>query len=91
MKGSNPKFKFNYLYRDAGNYKQYGSVILDNPDNLSLEEIERQIRANLIDGEFFIPGKFNIPLINSFPFDTELDHEWYEFEGVEETNEVMKL
>lgn len=50
MSGSSLKIKFSYLYRDAGNYKQYGSVVLDNPDNLSLEEIEKQIRANLIDG-----------------------------------------
>jgi len=83
MSDSSHNIKFNYLYRDAGNYKQYGSVILSNPDNLSLEKIEKQIRANLIDGEYFIPSKLNIPFINEFPYDAELDHEWYEFVGVE--------
>ena len=27
--------KFEYLYRDAGNYKQYGSMVFDNPTRIS--------------------------------------------------------
>jgi len=42
-----PNIKFNYLYRDAGNYKHYGSVIFASPNDLSLLEIEIIIRAKL--------------------------------------------
>jgi hypothetical protein len=29
--------KFNYLYRDNGNYKQYGSVVYSNPKYYSYQ------------------------------------------------------
>jgi len=35
---------FNYLYRDYSDYKNHGSIIFSNPNNLSLEEIEAAIR-----------------------------------------------
>lgn len=79
--------KFNYLYRDAGNYKLYGSVIFSNPNNLSLAEVESKIRARLIDGEFFNPDKWSIPRLAFEEHDRELDHDWHEFESVELTNE----
>jgi hypothetical protein len=80
--------KFNYLYRDASNYKQFGFQIFSNPDNLSLPEIETRIRATLIDGEFFDPVKWGVPRLHFDGWDPEVDHEWNEFEGVEETEET---
>jgi hypothetical protein len=35
-----PNIKFNYLYRDGGNYKNYSSVIFRNPTNTDLAELE---------------------------------------------------
>ena len=78
---------FNYLYRDAGNYKTFGSVIFSNPSNLSIIEIETKIKSKLISSEFFDPIKFSIPMLNSATYDQELDHEWHEFESLEVTNE----
>lgn len=80
--------KFNYLYRAASNYKQFGFQIFSNPDNLSLLEIETRIRAGLIDGEFFDPVKWGVPRLQFDEWDPEVDHEWNEFEGVDFTNEV---
>ena len=37
--------KFHYLYRDAGNYKQFGSVVLSNPTNLSPETASNFIKS----------------------------------------------
>ena len=78
--------KFNYLYRDAGNYKQFGNIILSNPNNISIDLVTDIIRKNLIDGEFFEAGKWGVP---SLFFDTknEDDHEWHEFENIEITQE----
>ncbi|MDP1800854.1 MAG: hypothetical protein Q8L81_05850 [Bacteroidota bacterium] len=81
--------KFNYLYRDAGNYKTYGFIIFKNPEKLSLPFIEKEIRKRLIDSEFFEPSKFKIPhLVNKdFVYNNDLDHSWNEFESIEETDE----
>jgi hypothetical protein len=81
--------RFYYKYRDAANYKQYGFVILSNPAQFSLEYIIEKLKDSLIDQEYFIPWVCRIPMIHKFPFDPELDHEWYEFDYVEETNEEV--
>lgn len=73
--------RFNYLYRDSGNYKKFGHRDYSNPENLPLVEIERQIRQHLIDGEFFYPEQAGIP---KFRFHRFLDDfSWYEFESLE--------
>lgn len=79
--------KFNYRYRDAGNYKTYGFVIFCNPDNLELHNIEDAIRKNLIDEEFFDPKTLKVPPLrhSGFKYDAESDHSWNEFDSVEET------
>ncbi|WP_018342374.1 hypothetical protein [Cytophaga aurantiaca] len=81
--------RFNYQYRDTANFKQYGSVIFSNPNQLSIETIEEQLKEVLIDQEYFIPKACEVPLIYRFPFDSELDHEWYEMDSVEETNKLI--
>ena len=57
-----------YKYRDAANYKQYGSVIFSNPDQLFTEIILEKLKAELIDQEYFIPWICRIPVIHRFPF-----------------------
>ena len=83
MQDLKQNIKFNYLYRDAGNYKSYGSVVFSNKNCLKTEEVNSKITFCLISGEFFIPSKWKIPLIYIFPYDNDLDHEWYEFEYCE--------
>jgi hypothetical protein len=69
--------RFYYLYRDSGNYKKFGHRDYSNPENLSLEKAEKQIRQHLIDGEFFYPEQAGIP---KFRFHRYLDDcSWYEF------------
>jgi len=78
---------FNYLYRDAGNYKQHGSVVFGNPNNRRLNEVDQRIRAALIDGEFFVARHWGLPDLRGDECDDELDHDWHEFEVVEETED----
>ena len=87
MNDSNNNIKFNYLYRDAGNYKQFSDVVFTNKGSKSLQEIELAIRKNLIEGEFFIPEKWNIPRLSFENYSPELDHDYHEFESVEVTDE----
>jgi len=78
--------RFNYLYRDYSNYKNYGSIILENPNYLAMAEIDRMIREKLIDGEFFNANKAG--LLSLFFETSNCDnHELHEFVNVELTNE----
>lgn len=73
--------RFNYLHRDSGNRKKFGSKLFSNPDQLTLEEIENKIRQNLIDREYFYPDQVGI---KKFKFHRHLnDYSWYEFESIE--------
>ena len=83
---TNPNIRFAYMYRDASNYKQHGEVIFSNETQLTIEEIEKQIRSFLNDGEFFIARQ--IHLTERF-FDAlyDDDHPWHEFIRVEATDD----
>ena len=81
--------RFNYLYRDAGNYKTYGSVVFLNPNKLAVGEIEPALRSKLIDEVFFDPKTLGVPALrhSEFTYSSEMDHSWNEFESLEETDE----
>jgi len=74
--------RFNYLYRDSGNWKYFGWFDFMNPMDWSLEETERQIRQYLIDGEYFYPEKVGIPTLR-FHDQLPESNSWYEFESVQ--------
>ncbi len=50
-----------FLHRDQGNWKDYLDVVLSNPENLTLEVIEREVRKRLIDGDYLYAGLAGIP------------------------------
>jgi hypothetical protein len=81
--------RFNYLYRDAGNFKQYGSVVFRNPLNRSLAEIEAKLQQCLIDGMYFVAEDLNLPALQQYGYDAALDHDWHEFESVEYCEEPI--
>jgi len=87
MSASKNNIKFNYFYRDGGNYKVWGSEIFSNPDSLLLNEVEERIRKSLIDGEFFDPKYWMVKRLQHDDWIPELDHTWNEFESVETTVE----
>lgn len=69
-----------YMYRDASNYKQYHSVVIEG--ELTWAEIEPYLDK----GEYFIPGQVGLPELQwRFPsFPSEDDHVWHELheEGI---------
>lgn len=82
--------RFNYLYRDFSNYKNYGSVVLRNSNCLSVNEIDKLIREKLIEGDSFNAAKLGIPTL-FFENSNCDDHEFHEFKDVEVTDEVDYL
>lgn len=73
---------FEYLYRDAGNYKTYAQVLLRGR---ALDEDHAAIRRALDDG-CFVPTRVGLPALHEqhwrdcgSEFDDELDHPLHEF------------
>jgi hypothetical protein len=77
---------FAYMYRDASNYKQHGEVIFSNEQGLSLEDVEKQIRACLKDREYFIARQINVEE-RFFDILYDDDHPWHEFVSVTGTDD----
>lgn len=77
--------RFNYLYRDAGNYKSWGELVFPNPENLDIKEIDAQLRKCFEREAFFIADQVDVP--NVFIFATENlnsdDHCYHEYAEVE--------
>lgn len=87
-KSNSLNLKLNYRYRDAGNFKQFGSVIFPNSSQIPVSEASEMIQEKLISGEFFNPKDWNLPRLHFHPYDPELDHEYHEFEEWEVTEEA---
>ncbi len=82
--------KFNYLCRDEGNYKDWGSVIFYNEDDLDIMDSEQTIREYLDGKDFFIAYELDLPNLG-FSQDTSsiMDkNRFYEFDCLELTNEL---
>ncbi len=87
MKNLNNNIKFNYLYRDGGNYKVWGYEVFSNPESLELCVVEEKIRESLIDGEFFDPEYWKVKRLKHDDWIPELDHTWNEYYSIEFTDE----
>ncbi|PQJ10118.1 hypothetical protein CJD36_015590 [Flavipsychrobacter stenotrophus] len=79
--------KLCYLYRDGANYKRYGKVVFENTSLLPLHKIGTAIIASLIEGEWFYAKKWNLPDLHFDKWDNEIDHDYHEYSGIEETEE----
>ena len=80
---------FEYMYRDADNFKAFGSVLLDGPIN---EADKATVRSRLESGEFFIAEQVGLSPLYAQLYQwsngpTESDHCWHEFVGFRESGE----
>ena len=82
--------KFIYLYRDAGNYKQWGVVVFRNPEAVPSAEVEQRLRKAFFQNELFIAGQIGVPerFLYASGEATEDDICFHEFDSVETTEEV---
>jgi hypothetical protein len=83
---------FDYLYRDADNYKTFGSVWLRG----TLTDAERgELVACLDGGEFFVAEQVKVPPLYAGLFQhgegpTEEDHGWHSFGGFRDEIELAE-
>ena len=75
---------FRYLYRDAGNYKIWGSLLLEGASDA---DTVIKLCAKFDCGEFFNTEQLGIPSLReklwaSTCGPTEDDHAWHEFAGI---------
>ncbi|MDK2759884.1 MAG: hypothetical protein KYX64_00830 [Sphingopyxis sp.] len=81
---------FDYLYRDASNYKAFGSFGLTG----TLSDAERSELAACLDGgEFFVAEQVGVPPLYAVLFEhgggpSEDDHAWHMFEGFRDEAEL---
>ena len=82
----NKNIEFNYLYRDASNYKSFGSIVFTNPYSFSIcfidsyFDFENLFIADQISvPEIFLYGKHDITID---------DHCYHEYEGIKETEKA---
>lgn len=77
--------KLLYLYHDAGNYKNYSEVVFRNATGLALSTVEFSLRERMIDRGWFVADQWGLPDLHfkEFDWDSELDHGWHEYEGIE--------
>ncbi len=82
--------RLNHLYRDASNYKKWGSVIFSNQDVRILKEIEEELTACFEEQMYFVASQVEIPdvflFIGDYPF-SEDDHFFHEYDSLEATDE----
>jgi hypothetical protein len=71
--------KFEYLYRDAGNYKQHGEVVFSNKTKLSPSFVDENIKKYLFDNMYFYPNQLGLKSLHFFPWDHEFDHLFHEY------------
>lgn len=77
---------FDYRYRDAGNFKAFGSVTFDGSITPQQKEA---VRSTLESGDFFIAEQVGVPPLYDQLYHwsngpIEADHCWHEFVGFEE-------
>ena len=81
--------KFNYLYRDAGNYKKWGEVTFNNSEKMTVEEVSLRLTKAFDSGNLFIAEQIDIPEVFLFP-EWDLSHDdhcFHEFFSVEISGE----
>jgi len=78
--------KLYYLYRDSENSKQYGEIVLINPQGLQPGAAEESLVNLQIGGEFFIPNRVGIPALDGTQPEDIQESDYHEIELVEEAD-----
>jgi hypothetical protein len=83
--------RLHYLYCDYSNYKNHGSALFSNPNDLSLDKIESELRKHLLGDIWFIHSEWNLPDLHFEKTDWEQDHSYHEFVSLEIVNEISEV
>lgn len=79
--------RFEYLYRDAGNFKRWGEVVFSNPHEVPADVVASMAEKVLIDHAFFVAAKAGVSDLHFAEYNEELDHGWHEVHAFQPTDE----
>lgn len=79
--------RFEYLYRDAGNFKNWGEIVFSNHRNIPADIVASMAEHVLIDHAFFVASKAGVPDLHFADHNEELDHGWHEVYGFQSTDD----
>ncbi len=76
--------RFEYLYRDAGNFKRWGEVVFSNIHNIGQETFDKLSGSALsLDEIYFLPHQVGVPSLRFEEWINDLDHCWHEIHAFE--------
>jgi len=78
---------FEYLYRDAGNYKNWESVVFSNPNSYSADTVRASIREAMSNAEYFDAPAVRLPDLHFPEKSAALDLPLHEFFDVSATDQ----
>ncbi len=81
--------RFEYLYRDAGNFKRWGEIVFSNPGDIGEKLIASMAEDALIDSLYFVASKARIPDLHFSDYNEQLDHDWHEMHEFQPTTDVV--
>ena len=76
--------RFEYMYRDGENYKQYNEVVIQGEFTLD------QLRPHLYEGEFFMPSEVGLEDLQGYPY-RNCDHIWHQLVSAEPTEDAAAV
>ncbi|MDQ6799713.1 MAG: hypothetical protein M3041_02645 [Acidobacteriota bacterium] len=80
--------RFHYLYRDASNYKSWGSIVFAEEIT---DELNTRLSCALESGQFLIADQIRLPelflVLPDWPLEQD-DHCWHEFDVTESTTDA---
>jgi len=83
----NTVIRFNYLYRDGGNYKNWGFIDFKNPTGMALYEINKRLKSSFDIGCLFNAKQAGVPevfLFNDDEYSVNVDDiGFHEYDSVE--------
>ena len=83
--GDKRNTKFEYMYRDASNYKVWEDVVLEG---LLTKDEKEAIQSKLYDGELFVPEAVGVDALQTREWElNEDDHPYHEFVSLSDTEE----
>lgn len=79
--------RFEYLYRDAGNFKIWGRIVFLNPNGVPADVVASMADQVLIDHTYFVAAKAAVPDLHFAEHIGDLDHDWHEVHAFRHTDE----
>ncbi len=79
--------RMEYLYRDAGNYKNWSEVVFANPTNIPIKRVQKMVGDALFERQYFDARSAGLPDLHFLECSLELDHDWHELHGLADTDD----